>query len=171
MEISNFPKNSAKEIFTAKTNEGYVGCVKEDTFLCVTVEVFDSALKAANKARNLQRLIRDRSTQQTKSEVRTVKETGKKTKKKVAYAEKLYTLTEAEAMPLLRFQEVWVITKGDMYVRDCLDRENKNLVRYTTNRDSAKYYKDHEEAKMTMRVLKGVVGPGFDLKRFFVRSK
>ena len=87
------------------------------------------------------------------------------------YAEKLYTLTEAEAMPLLQFQEVWVITKGDMYVRDCLDKENKRLVRYTTNRDSAKYYKDHEEAKMTMKVLKGVVGPGFDLKRFFTKIR
>lgn len=170
MKITDFAVNSDREIFTAKTDEGYVGCVKEDTFLCVTVEVFDSALKAANKARSLQRQLRDKSHVKVKGSVEVKKSTSKKPKKKVAYAEKLYTLAEAEAMPLLKFQEVWVITKGEMYVRDCLDKENKSLVRYTTNRDSAKYFKDHEEAKMTMRVLKGVVGPGFDLKRFFVKN-
>ena len=170
MEITNFPTNDAREIFTAKTEKGYVGCVKEDTFFCVTVDVFDSALKAANKARSLQRQLRDKSGTKATAAVEVKKSTSKKPKKKVTYAEKLYTLAEAEAMPLLKFQEVWVITKGDMYVRDCLDKENKRLVRYTTTRDNAKYFKDHEEAKMTMKVLKGVVGPGFDLKRFFVKN-
>lgn len=170
MKITDFPINNDREIFTAKTEEGYVGCVKEDTFFCVTVEVFDSALKAANKARSLQRQLRDKSYVKVKESVEVKKSTSKKPKKKVAYAEKLYTLSEAEAMPLLKFQEVWVITKGDMFVRDCLDRENKRLVRYTTSKDSAKYFKDHEEAKMTMRVLKSVVGPGFDLKRFFIKN-
>lgn len=170
MRITDFPASNNRQIFTAKTEKGYVGCVKKDTFFCVTLEVFDSALKAANKARNLERQLRDRNNTEVKELIEVKRSTSKKPKKKVAYAENLYTLAEAEAMPLLRFQEVWVITKGDTYVSDCLDKENKNLVRYTTVRERAKYFKDHEEAKMTMRVLKNVIGPGFDLRRFFIEN-
>jgi hypothetical protein len=83
----------------------------------------------------------------------------------------LYTLDETKAMPLLRFQEVWVIIKDSMYVSDCLDRERKNLVSYTSNKEKAMYFTCHEKAKMTMRVLKGTIGPGFDLKRFFIENK
>jgi len=74
-------------------------------------------------------------------------------------------------MPLLSFQEVWVIVRGEEYVSDCLNKEKKKLVSFTSERDKAKYFADHEKAKMTMRVLKGVVGPGFDLKRFFIQLK
>ena len=74
-------------------------------------------------------------------------------------------------MPLLKFQEVWVITKGDTYVRDYLDKQKQSLVTYTTERGKAKIYKDHEEAKMNMRVLKNLIGPGFNLMRFFVENK
>lgn len=160
-----------KEIFTAKTEQGYVGCVKEDDYVCFTVEVFDSALKAANRARSLQKSLRNKSEKKTESLNTNVKKASKKTEKKVAYTQKLYTLAETEAMPLLRFQEVWVITRENLYVLDCLDKENKRLVRYTPSKDKAKYYSDHEEAKMTMRVLKSVVGPGFDLMRFFVENE
>jgi len=168
MQIINLPADCKKEIFTAKVEEGYVGCVRTDEYVCFTIEKFDSALKAANRARNLQRNLKNKS--ESKISSTTVKTPSKKVKKKVAYTPKLYTLAETEAMPLLRFQEVGVITRENLYVQDCLEKENKRLVRYTPDKDKAKYYKDHEEAKMTMRVLKGVVGPGFDLKRFFVEN-
>jgi hypothetical protein len=66
---------------------------------------------------------------------------------------------------------LWVIVRGEEYVSDCLNKEKKKLVSFTSERESAKYFVDHEKAKMTMRVLKGVVGPGFDLKRFFIQLK
>lgn len=169
MQIIGLPADKKKEIFTAKVEEGYVGCVRTEDYVCFTLERFDTALKAANKARNLQRNLKTKS--ENKISSTTVKTTSEKIEKKVAYTQKLYTLAETEAMPLLRFQEVWVITRDNLYVRDCLDQKNKRLVRYTPDKEKAKYYNDHEEAKMTMRVLKGVVGPGFDLKRFFVENK
>jgi hypothetical protein len=73
-------------------------------------------------------------------------------------------------MPLLRFQEVWVITKDDSFVSNCLDQKNKTLVTYTKNREEAKFYKDHEIAKMNMRTLKNVIGPGFNLMRLFIKN-
>jgi len=168
MRIENLPEN--KEIFTAKVDEGYVGCVRLDEYVCFTVEVFDSALRAANRARNLQRSLKTQNPKEYKKNEELPKVTSKKPKKKVAYTQKLYTLAETEAMPLLRFQEVWVITKGELYVRDCLDKERKELIRYTKEKDQAKYFIDHEKAKMTMRVLRGVIGPGFDLTRFFIEN-
>ena len=36
-------------------------------------------------------------------------------------------------------------------------------------KEAAKPFGCHEEAKRVMRTLKGVVGPGFGLQRFFVR--
>jgi len=169
MQIIGLPVDKKKEIFTAKVDGSYVGCVRTEEYVCFTLEKFDTALKAANKARNLQRNLKTKS--ENKISSITVKTTSEKTEKKVAYTQKLYTLAETEAMPLLRFQEVWVITRENLYVRDCLDQKNKRLVRYTPDKEKAKHYSDHEEAKMTMRVLKGVVGPGFDLKRFFVENK
>lgn len=169
MKIQDLPTD--KEIFTAKTEEGYVGCVRLENYVCFTVEVFDTALRAANKARNLQRTLKTSNLKENKNDEESLKVASKKPKKKVACRQKLYTLAETEAMPLLRFQEVWVITKGDLYVKECLDKERKELIRYTKEKDQAKYFVDHEKAKMTMRVLKGVVGPGFDLARFFIENK
>lgn len=175
VEILNLDTVKEKDIFTAKTENGYLGCVRMHTGVCLTVEVFESALEAANKARSLKRQLELPKPQDCK-EIRKNSEeikkcVVKKTNKKVALRSRLYTLDETKAMPLLRFQEVWVIIKDSMYVSDCLDTERRNLVSYTSNRDKALYFTCHEKAKNTMRVLKGVVGPGFDLKRFFIESK
>lgn len=158
-----------KALWTTKVDGGYVGCIKTDNFVCFTVEVFESALKAANKARNLQKNLKN--SDNVKNSTKTVKSPSKKLKKKVTYSQKLYTLGETHTMPLLRFQEVWVITKDDVYVLDCLDQKNKKLVSYTRDRDKAKFYSDHEMAKMNMRTLKNIVGPGFNLMRFFIENK
>ena len=175
VEILNLSTVKEKEVFTARTEEGYVGCVRLASGVCITVDVYSSALEAANKARSLKRQLEQPTTQQCKETKKNTEEIKKcvvkKTVKKVALRSRLYTLDETKAMPLLRFQEVWVILKDSMYVSDCLDRERKNLVSYTSNKDKALYFTCHEKAKMTMKVLKGTVGPGFDLKRFFIENK
>lgn len=161
--------DSEKTLWTTKVDGGYIGCVKMDNYVCFTVEVFESALKAANKARNLQKNLKN--SDNAKNNTENVKSSSKKPKKKVTYSQKLYTLGETQTMPLLRFQEVWVITKGDAYVLDCLDQKNKKLVSYTKDRDKARFYSDHEVAKMNMRTLKNIIGPGFNLMRFFIENK
>jgi hypothetical protein len=175
VEILNLDTVKEKEIFTAKTEHGYVGCVRMSAGVCLTVEVFESALEAANKARNLKRQLELPKPQDCKEIRKNTEETKKcvvkKTNKKVALRSRLYTLDETKVMPLLRFQEVWVIIKDSMYVSECLDTERRNLVSYTSDRDKALSFTCHEKAKNTMRVLKGVVGPGFDLKRFFIENK
>lgn len=175
VEILNLNTVKNKDIFTAKTEDGYVGCVRMSAGVCLTVEVFESALEAANKARSLKRQLELPKPQDCK-EIRKNSEeikkcVVKKTNKKVALRSRLYTLDETKAMPLLRFQEVWVIIKDSMYVSDCLDKERRNLVSYTSDKDKALHFTCHEKAKMTMRVLKGTIGPGFDLKRFFIENK
>lgn len=175
VEILNLDVVKHKDIFTAKTEAGYVGCVRMSAGVCMTVEVYSSALEAANKARSLKRQLELPKAQECKETKKNAEETKKcvvkKTVKKVALRSRLYTLDETKAMPLLRFQEVWVVIKDSMYVSDCLDTERRNLVSYTSNQDKALYFTCHEKAKNTMRVLKGVVGPGFDLKRFFIENK
>jgi len=175
VEILNLDAVKEKEVFTAKTEQGYVGCVRLTAGVCFTVEIFSNALEAANKARSLKRQLEQPTTPECKETKKNTEEIKKcvvkKTNRKVALRSRLYTLDETKAMPLLRFQEVWVIIKDSMYVSDCLDKERRNLVSYTSNKDKALYFTCHEKAKMTMRVLKGTIGPGFDLKRFFIENK
>lgn len=175
VEILNLNAVKEKEVFTAKTESGYVGCVRLSNGICFTVDVFKSALEAANKARNLKRVLETDTNlkcEETKKKTEEIKKrVVKKTNKTVTLRSRLYTLDETKAMPLLRFQEVWVIIKDSMYVSDCLDKERRNLVSYTSSKDKALYFTCHEKAKMTMRVLKGTIGPGFDLKRFFIENK
>ena len=175
VEILNLNTVRDKDIFTAKTEEGYIGCVRMSAGVCLTIDVFSTALEAANKARSLKRqleLAKPQECRQIQKKTEEIKKcVVKKTNKKVAFKSVLYTFDETKVMPLLRFQEVWVIIKDSMYVSDCLDIERRNLVSYTPNQDKALYFTCHEKAKNTMRVLKGVVGPGFDLKRFFIENK
>lgn len=175
VEILNLSVVVEKEVFTAKTESGYVGCVRLRNGICFTVDVFETALEAANKARSLKRELEQTKKQECKETTKKTEENrkcvAKKTNKKVTLKSRLYTLDETKAMPLLRFQEVWVIIKDSMYVSECLDKERRNLVSYTSNKDKALYFTCHEKAKMTMKVLKGTVGPGFDLKRFFLENK
>lgn len=175
VEILNLDSVKEKELFTARTETGYVGCVRLPNGICFTPDVFPSALEAANKARSLKKLLEQPVGSQCKETKKNTEENKKyvvkENVKKVALNLRLYTLEETKAMPLLRFQEVWVIIKNSMYVSSCLDKERRSLVNYTSSRDKALYFTCHEKAKMTMRVLKGTVGPGFDLKRFFIENK
>jgi hypothetical protein len=173
MEILDIPAAPVKDVFVAKTNKGYVGCVQAKVCFYFTAEVFNSALQAANAARRLRKNL---STQQetltnVSSKILTkAKKSSKKPKNTVAYPDRLYTQAEVEAMPLLRFQEVWIILHGNEYVADCLNYEKKELVKYAKEQKKAKFFLCHEEAKRTMRTLRGVVGPKFDLMRVFIRT-
>ena len=184
MEITNIP--AEKEIFTAKTDLGFVGCCRIDQGIVFTSEVFPKALVAANAARRLKKELntgtkptlkavsevtkKPTASKKNQKSVKPLKQKGtKRSKKSLTYACTLYTAEEIETMPLLSFREVWVITRYGDYVSDALNHEKKRLVAYCGTKESAKPYGCHEEAKRVMRTLKGVVGPGFNLQRFFVR--
>jgi len=171
MEILNIPAEVTKEIFTAKTGEKYVGCVRMVDYICFTAETFDSALKAANKARNLKRLLSQQSGTQPQKKSVPTEGSSVKVKKKVVYHQRLFSLPEIEVMPLLRFKEVWVILKDNQYVSDCLNKEEKKLVSYSAKRSEAKLFKYHDDAKSMVTTLKGVLGPGFELTRFFIPNE
>ena len=161
--------NPSKIVFTLKTQGGFYGCVKLIDKIYLTSEIFATPFQAANKARALQKNLKTKDKPKTRNEP--MKVTSKETKNQVNYSWKCHTFLETQHMPLLRFREVWVITKGNTYVREYLDKQSQNLVAYTTERDKAKTYVDHEEAKLNMKVLKNLIGPGFDLMRFFVENK
>lgn len=157
------PASSDKELFTAKTESGYVGCYSCDSFTAITPQSFEKPLEAANAARRMKKQI-NLPLEKVVKKNKTIKQLPKK---QVKFTTKLYTQEEANTMPLLSFQEVWVITKDGEYVSDCLNVKQKRLVAYTKDKKKAKQFSDHEDAKRSMRTLKGVVGPGFGLLRFF----
>lgn len=174
MEILNVPTEAAKDVFTAKTNNGYVGCVQTRVCFYFTTEVFNNALQAANAARKLRKNLNTQQKTQTEVESKTLtksKKDSKKPKKTVAYPNRLYTQAQVETMPLLRFREVWIILYGNEYIADCLNYEKKELVKYCKEKERAKFFMSHEEAKGIMRTLRGVIGPGFNLTRMFIESK
>lgn len=186
MEITNIPLE--KKIFTAKTDYGFVGCCRIDQGIVFTAESFPKALAAANAARKLKKELGDSSKQAvvdsplvkkqlTASKNPAVPVTSSKHKEKKrakktrnTYVGTLYTTDEVEKMPLLRFKEVWVITRYEDYVSDALNGDKKCLVAYCQRKEQAKPFKNYEEANRIMRTLKATVGPGFSLQRFFVRT-
>jgi hypothetical protein len=174
MEILNLPSAPTKDVFTAKTEKGYVGCVRTDFCCFFTLESFSNALQAANAARSLRKqLAAPQASKNSSSSTKSIKakKSSKKSKKTVTWQNRLYTLAEVETMPLLRFKEVWIILRGDNYVSDCLNHEKKRVVSYTLSKEDAQFFRCHEEAKSTMRTLRGVIGPGFNLMRMFIENK
>jgi hypothetical protein len=174
MEILNIPTVATKDVFTAKTDKGYVGCIRTQVCFYFTTEVFSNALQAANAARKLRKNLSTQKETPNAVKPKTLtksKKSGEKLKKTVVYPDRLYTQAEVEAMPLLRFREVWIILHGDEYVADCLNYEKKELVKYAKDQKKAKLFACHEGAKNTMRTLRGVIGPGFDLRRLFIRVR
>ena len=172
MEILNLPATPAKDVFTAKTEKGYVGCVRTELCCFFTLESFSNALQAANAARSLRKkLTAPQASPNLSSFAKStkLKKSSGRSKKPVTWQNRLYTLAEVETMPLLRFKEVWIILHRDEYVADCLNYEKKQLVTYTPAKNKARLFSCHEEAKSTMRTLRGVVGPGFDLMRMFIQ--
>tara|TARA_R100001509_G_scaffold124934_1_gene78487 strand:- start:611 stop:1129 length:519 start_codon:yes stop_codon:yes gene_type:complete len=164
------PDSKGKEVYTAKTDSGYVGCVETNECFLMTNKFFDKPLEAANAARKLKKQMKDKGSLTPVVKVKPVK-SKTKLKSHVKLTGCLYTQYDIEAMPLLSFQEIWVITHPEGYVRDCLNKKKRQLVAYTPDREKAKRFKDHEEASRIMRTLKGVVGPGFNLNRFYIKTE
>lgn len=182
MEITNV--TTGKEIFTAKTDNGFVGCFRVSQGVFFTAQVFEKAFSAANAARKLRKELGAPQTEQAepvpkpnkKAKVEKAKKPEVKEKKgsqvmpeKLPLTQRLYTLDETMNLPMLSFQEVWVIKHQDDYVSDAMNHVERSLVKYCNTKSLAMRFDDHEKAKRLMRVLKGTVGPGFDLQRFFVR--
>ena len=184
MQILNIPED--KEIFTAKVGLQFVGCCRLEHGIAFTYDAFDKPLAAANAARKLKKELTTSSketvtkapvvtkkTAPSKAKKKTVTPSKPQSRKKVSKSlisgRKLYTADETEKMPLLSFREVWVIRRYEDYVSDALNHEKKRLVAYCGTKEAAKPFGCHEEAKRVMKTLKGVVGPGFNLQRFFVR--
>lgn len=170
MQITNVPAD--KEIFTAKTDDGFVGCFRLENGIFFTAEVFSKALPAANAARKLKKELGTKEALVKKSAVvKSAKaKKSKKLLKPLGLGGKLYSLDETSDMPLLSFKEVWIIKRYENeFVSDALNQEKKKLVAYSADKENALRFDCHEEAKRIMRVLKGTVGPGFNLQRFFIR--
>lgn len=168
------PEDEAREVFTAKTDSGYVGCVKTDICMIMTKEYYDKPLVAANAARRLNKTLKEDGLIKESVGVKTVNVKTQKIKKTDSKSEckltgRLYTDEQRSSMPLLSFREVWVIARGDEYVSDCLNVKKKLLCAYTKNREKAKRFKDFEEAQRVSRTLKGVVGPGFNISRYWLK--
>ena len=183
VEINNLEEVKDREIFTAKVNGLYVGCVRFEHGICISESVFDSGLAAANKARQLKKqLFKYESVTQKPGVLKKKDNTRVSTQRhkhiqkptmrnnKVSCYRDLYTFAETQEMPLLKFKEVWVVTQGNSFVSDCLNSRTKKLVTLTSQKNKAKYFYSHEEAKNIMNVLKDTVGPGFNLQRFFIKS-
>jgi hypothetical protein len=174
MELKNFPLTEIKEIFTAKTDGGYVGCIGTPLCIHITVDLFDNALKAANAARALNKQLNKKRLWSKSPENNCPKKTKKSSrshKKQVGWQNRFYTLAEVENMPLLRFKEIWVILKDNKYVYDSLNHKEKKLFSLTPSSSQAQYFTSHETARCTMLTLRGVVGPGFKLMRMFIENK
>ncbi|MHA2084590.1 MAG: hypothetical protein ACXABD_12610 [Candidatus Thorarchaeota archaeon] len=174
--------DKTKEVFTAKTDQGYVGCFYSKEIIAITPELFENALQAANAARRMKKTVQQKikvlsvtqekakllPAAQKKAKSSLLKKSKPKVQKPVKLPTKLYTVEQARAMPLLSFHEVWVIMKGTYYVSDCLNTEAKRIVAFAPERSKAKMFRNHEDAKSTMRTLRDVEGPGYSLKRFFI---
>lgn len=164
------PENEKRDVFTAKTDSGYVGCVKTDKCMIMTKEFYDKPLVAANAARRLNKTLKESGLIQKTVEVKTqkVKKTDKESECNLIG--RLYTDEQRSAMPLLSFREAWVVTRNGEFVLDCLNTNKKLLCSYTKDREKAKRFKDYEEASRISRTLKSVCGPGFDISRYWLKN-
>ena len=67
------PEDEAREVFTAKTDSGYVGCVKTDGCMIMTTEHYAKPLIAANAARKLNKTLKQNGLIQETVKVKTEK--------------------------------------------------------------------------------------------------
>ena len=120
-----------------KTDSGYVGCVKTDGCMIMTKEHYAKPLVAANAARKLNKTLKENGLIQETVKVKTqkVKKTDKATECKLTG--RLYTDEQRSAMPLLSFREVWIVTRNDEFVLDCLNTKKEiTLFIYKGQRES-----------------------------------
>ena len=139
MEITNV--TTGKEIFTAKTDNGFVGCFRVSQGVFFTGQVFEKAFTAANAARKLKKelgagqLREVSSPSEAKETVKFEKAKEPEVKeensspvkpKNISLLGKLYTLDETMEMPVFSFQEIWVIKHYEDYVSDAMNTQKSS---------------------------------------------
>lgn len=161
MQLIQIPKNTEKEVFTVKVEDKYFGVIVTDDDFFVSLEAFDSPLKASNHARSVKRQKKITGKPSTLK-----KPEGTVTRTKLSKKKKLFNEAEMTAHTALRFKEVWVILNAD----DCFVSEavnEKTLVKYSPNKQSAEVYKTYEDALIKLKTLDMVVRKGHKLRRYF----
>lgn len=165
MDLVQLHIDKTKEVYTVKMGDKYHGVVMGDDDLYITLEAFESPLKAANAARKLKR---------ENKIVRTIKKKCKPDypiiQTKIHRVEKLFTEAEVASLTHLRFRETWVIMSRDgKYVKSMLD--NSKVVDYCTNKDKAMTFSTYEAACINQKTLNLTVQNGHFLRRFFVEKR
>lgn len=164
MNLSKLTLDYSKEICTVKTNSGYHGVILADNELFLTLETFESPLKAANSARKLKRESGIKTTvkKNKKSKVLEIKTT-------ITRVNKLYTEAEMAAYTHLRFREAWVIlSPAGEFVQSVVS--NNHVAEYCKEKNEAKLYTTYENASCDQKVLNAVLKNGHQLRRFFIEA-
>jgi hypothetical protein len=161
--LFEIPKTPEKEVFTVKHNGGYYAAITGEQSIFMSLEVFDSPLKASNHARALKRQHNIDVKIKKDKKINVVNNTTKIARKK-----QLYTEAEMASETKLKFREVWVILspQGE-YAVNVLEKDT--VVNYVPDRQKAQAYKTYEEAVITLNVLDKVIRKGHQLRRFFER--
>lgn len=164
MNLSKLTLDHSKDICTVKTNSGYLGVIFADNELFLTLETFESPLKAANSARKLKRESGIKTTvkKNKKSKVLEIKTT-------ITRVNRLYTEAEMASYTYLRFREAWVILNpsGD-FVQSVVS--NNRVAEYCKEKSEAKLYATYENASCDQKVLNAVLKNGHQLRRFFIEA-
>lgn len=161
MQLIQIPKNTEKEVFTVKVEDKYYGVIVGNDDFFVSLEAFDSPLKASNHARSVKRQKKITGKPSTLK-----KPEGTVTRTKLSKKKQLFNEAEMAAHTNLRFREVWVILNAD----DCFVVEavkENTLVKYSDKREKAEVYKTYEDALIKLKTLDMVVRRGHKLRRYF----
>lgn len=173
-----------KEIFTVKKGLVWYGVINAGNKLYMTECSFDTALQAANKARALKKANNIEATITKAPTIKKVEEPKPKTFKKPKItnsklkidgcATELYGEEEMSSIAArtgLTFREVWVIKDrktGNFLHKSLTD---KTVAEYCDQKEFAELYPSFEEAMNMVKTLNGVVGPGHELRRYWMRNK
>jgi hypothetical protein len=182
VELFELEIQEGKEIFTVKKGKVWYGVINAGNRLYLTECSFDSALQAANKARALKKTnkIEARIIQQPKIEekVDIKPETLKKPKitsskrKIVGVNTELYSEEEMSSLAStgLKFREVWVVRdrKSGKFVHKSL--KGNSVAEYCEDKEHAEIHTSFENAVSLVKTLNSVVGPGHELRRYWVKN-
>lgn len=164
MELLQLPKNTDKEVFTVKHDGKYFAVLNTEENYLVSLQEFDSPLKASNHGRSAKKQL---GLTQTIRKVEKAK--TPKPERKIQKRPKLYSETEMASETRLKFHEVWLIVgpRGN-YASSVL--QNGTVVNYVNDADRADIYKSYEEANLRLNTLDMVIRKGHSLKRFFAQK-
>lgn len=164
MDFVSIEKNPEKEVFAVRINGSYHGAITGENEIYLTLESFESPLKASNNARSLKK----------KHKIKTYIKKSKTFEKsatapKIVRSVYLYTEVEMASITHLRFREAWVIIgpTGDFVI----DPKKPGMItEYVKTKEKAKLFPSYEAANLRLKTLDMVVKRGHSLQRFFVEA-